>query len=638
MVFSIKQYLGGFQDTFVTKLSAGAGALVYSTYLGGSDYEQIGGLALDSSGAAYVTGTTYSTNFPTVSAYQAAAGGDIDAFLAKLNGTGGVVFSTYLGGTGGEFGIGIAVDGSGRAYVTGSTTSNNFPSACQAGDAPENAFIVGVDPTGNTLIYYATLGGSLADSGNAIAIDAGGTAAFVAGETQNVFPTTAGAFQTTPGGNQDGFVTKLSLTPPALPTSIAVAGGSPQSTVVNTPFGAPLQVRVMDAGGAPVGNYDVLFTPGPSGSGASANAPSHATTDCNGVAMVNATANSIAGSYEMKSTVNGVSGQVSVPFELTNIAGSPARLTFLVQPTDTPAGSPIVPVTVLVTDASDNPVNGASVTMGLVAGGPLNGPTSVISDSSGKATFPNLSINTVGNYRMQASTVGAAPATSNPFNILGAAAQKITIAGGSGQTTAVNTAFASPLKALVQDAFNNPVPGASVTFAVPSSGASGTFGGSVTVTTDANGFASSPVLTANSQAGPFTGTAGVAGVTPASYALTNVPGTANKLVFVQQPSDSAAGDSINPPVTVQIEDSFGNKVNASGTSITLQLLPSGTVFGTPTRSTDSTGLATFASINVTLVGQYQLLAVASGLTSATSNSFTIRANRVNSLRITGGTP
>ena len=239
---------------------------------------------------------------------------------------------------------------------------------------------------------------------------------------------------------------------------------------------------------------------------------------------------------------------------------------------------------------------------------------------------------------MQASTVGAPPATSNPFNILGAAAQKITVAGGSGQSTAVGTAFASPLKALVQDAFNNPVAGASVTFAVPSTRPSGAFGGSVTVVTDANGFASSPVLTANSQVGAFTATASLstAGISPANFSLTNIAGAANKLVFIQQPSDAAAGDNITPAVTVQVEDAFGNKVTTAGLSITLQLLPSGTVFGTPTRSTDATGLATFASINVTTVGQYQLLAVASGLTSATSNNFTIRANHVNSLRITGG--
>jgi hypothetical protein len=104
--------------------------LAYSTYLGGSDTDGGGGIAVDTSGNAYATGATYSTNFPTANPLQAANQGLGDAFVAKLNAAGSaLVYSTYLGGSGDESGQGIAVDPSGNAYITGQTTSTNFPTA-----------------------------------------------------------------------------------------------------------------------------------------------------------------------------------------------------------------------------------------------------------------------------------------------------------------------------------------------------------------------------------------------------------------------------------------------------------------------------------------------------------------------------
>jgi len=121
------------QTAFVAKLNATGSALVYSTFLGGGGQEQGAGIAVDSAGNAYVTGYTASANFPMVNAFQATLGGGIDAFVAKLNATGSaLVYSTFLGGTGGVFGgaeegTGIAVDSAGNAYVTGYTASSNFP-------------------------------------------------------------------------------------------------------------------------------------------------------------------------------------------------------------------------------------------------------------------------------------------------------------------------------------------------------------------------------------------------------------------------------------------------------------------------------------------------------------------------------
>jgi hypothetical protein len=119
---------GGSVDVFVTKLNATGTGLIYSTYLGGSDYDFGLGIAVDGSGSAYVTGYTSSTNYHiTTGAFQTTNGGDRDVFVTKLNATGtGLMYSTYLGGSGSDEGYSIAVDGSGSAYVTGHTTSTNY--------------------------------------------------------------------------------------------------------------------------------------------------------------------------------------------------------------------------------------------------------------------------------------------------------------------------------------------------------------------------------------------------------------------------------------------------------------------------------------------------------------------------------
>lgn len=112
----------------MTKINPTGSALVYSTYLDGSSYDHGNGIAADNSGDAYITGDTTSTNFPTMNPLQPANGGGIDAFVSKLNPSGSaLVYSTYLGGSGTDYGQGIAVDTSGSAYVSGSTGSTNFP-------------------------------------------------------------------------------------------------------------------------------------------------------------------------------------------------------------------------------------------------------------------------------------------------------------------------------------------------------------------------------------------------------------------------------------------------------------------------------------------------------------------------------
>ncbi len=183
---------GGNNDAFVTKLNAAGNALTYSSYLGGDSDDFGTGIAVDAAGNVYVTGTTDSQNFPTLNAIQPALGGFEDAFVTKLNAAGSaLVYSTYLGGTDLEEGAGIAVDTAGNAYVTGRTRSANFPTvnpfqpALGGGDCSGNpcldAFVTKLSSTGSALVYSTYLGGSADDLGEAITVDSDGNAYMTGG-------------------------------------------------------------------------------------------------------------------------------------------------------------------------------------------------------------------------------------------------------------------------------------------------------------------------------------------------------------------------------------------------------------------------------------------------------------------------
>jgi len=205
----------GSSDAFVAKLNPSGAALVYSTYLGGSNQDYGAGIAVDSGGDAYLTGYTWSNNFPLQNARQAAFGGAIDAFVAKLNPSGnGLLYSTYLGGSNQDFGDAIAVDGTGSAYVTGQTYSADFPTqsalqgTCGSCSGASDTFVTKFSADGSTLAYSTYLGGSSYDYGQAIAVDGAGNA-YITGATSSANFPVQGALQGTNGGGYDAFVTKL---------------------------------------------------------------------------------------------------------------------------------------------------------------------------------------------------------------------------------------------------------------------------------------------------------------------------------------------------------------------------------------------------------------------------------------------
>ena len=242
-------YGGGTFDAFVFKLNPTGATLVYSAYLGGSLEDQGNGVAIDTAGNAYVTGYTVSTNFPTVTPFQATnAGGAFDAFVTKVNAAGTAFsYSTYLGGNSGDEGNGIAVDTSGNAYVTGSTPSTNFPTAnafqpsnsgMERWGQSTDAFVTKLNPAGTGLVYSTYLGGNVphpdafgvyfaSDTGLSIAVDASGSAYVAGGTGSTDFPVTNAYQWSNPSYNDTAFVTKFAPSGSSLVYSTYLGGSSP---------------------------------------------------------------------------------------------------------------------------------------------------------------------------------------------------------------------------------------------------------------------------------------------------------------------------------------------------------------------------------------------------------------------------
>jgi hypothetical protein len=204
-------------DVGVVKLNAAGNDLVYSTFVGGARWEIPFSVDLDSSGYAYIAGQTQTTAFPTTpGAYDNIYGGSSEAFVIKLNPTGSdLVYSTFLGGASSETAYSIAVDSWGDVYVTGMTSSSDFPTTPGAFDETlgqsGDVFVTKVNATGSDVVYSTFLGAGGEDVGQGIAADHDGCA-YVCGVTySNNFPSTPGAFQEShhDPAYAEGFVTKL---------------------------------------------------------------------------------------------------------------------------------------------------------------------------------------------------------------------------------------------------------------------------------------------------------------------------------------------------------------------------------------------------------------------------------------------
>jgi len=203
--------LGGAEDAFVAKVTA-SGTLAWSSYLGGSENSDWGlGIAVDAAGNCYLTGCTWSSDFPTASGFDTSLGGFCDAYVAQVTTSGTFVWGSYLGGSSYDYGNGIAVDGAGNSYLTGETDSSDFPTTggfdMGGGGWPGDAFLAKVTASG-TLAWSSCLGGSDTDVGTRIAVDGAGNCYLSGWTSSSDFPT-SGGFDTSHGGQNDAFVAKV---------------------------------------------------------------------------------------------------------------------------------------------------------------------------------------------------------------------------------------------------------------------------------------------------------------------------------------------------------------------------------------------------------------------------------------------
>jgi hypothetical protein len=572
---------GTFFTGFVTEINPNGTALVYSTFLGGTDSqfdaptgENARGIALDGNGDAFVVGYTASPDFPvTTGAFQTSITNfDGAGFVAELNPAGtGLVYATFLGGgSGGSQANAVAVDSAGDAYVGGDTSSPDFPVSTNAvqpqfpsGSNVTAAFVTKLNPSGTGALYSTFLGGSTSsesdgqgDAVYAIAIDASGDA-FVSGDTASTtFPVTSGAFQTTnlnPHGNEQssGFVAKLNPTGESLLYSTYLGGNYP--TVVYA-----LQIdpagRAYVAGNTLASNFPVTSgalqstdpTTSTFGSGFVSELNPEGSELLNSTYLGGTNGSTISG-LSLDSSLNvyvaGTTSSTNFPvtagaFQTTNNDsefGSPTGSAFISEIELNAATTKIATTTTIT--ANPNPqVAGGTVTFTVTvtpesgSGTPTGNITTTIDGNAGPTlqltngtvSYPTSSLTAgshtiVATYGGDTSYSGSSGSVDETIQPASSSAASISVVSGSGQTAAYGSAFANPLVVIVKDSSGNPVSGATVTF----TGAGLSFS-SNTATTGSNGEAS--VTATAIAAGALTATASTTGVTgTASFLLNATP-------------------------------------------------------------------------------------------------------------------
>lgn len=254
--------MGGVQDAFVAKFTASGSLLLYCTYLGGDQRETAYAIALDPSGDAYVTGITGSAGWATDGAYNQTFQGGVDVFVAKLNPSGSsLLYATFLGGSGSDWGTGIALDSSGGVYISGFTSSSGWATdgAFDTTALPSNdVFVAKLSPSGSALVYATYLGLNSSLSLPNVAIDRLGNAC-VTGETTTAGWATPGAYQVQYAGGIDDFVAKISANGASLIWGTYLGGAAADySNAIALDGDGNVYVagETYSAGGATAGAYD----------------------------------------------------------------------------------------------------------------------------------------------------------------------------------------------------------------------------------------------------------------------------------------------------------------------------------------------------------------------------------------------
>ncbi|BAY98518.1 hypothetical protein NIES37_24680 [Tolypothrix tenuis PCC 7101] len=426
---------------------------------------------------------------------------------------------------------------------------------------------------------------------------------------------------------------------PDVASAIIATGGTPQTTVVNTAFTNPLQAKVQDQYGNAIANATVTFNAPTGGATASFTGNTSLTTDSAGNVSIPVTANTVAGSYNI--TAN--SGALTpASFSLIN---NPDIAAAIIATGGTPQTTVVNtaftnPLQAKVQDQYGNAIANATVTFnaptsGATAG--FTGNTTLTTDSAGNVSIPVTANTVAGGYAVTANSGALTPAnfslTNNPD-----VASAIIATGGTPQTTVVNTAFTNPLQAKVQDQYGNAIANATVTFNAPTGGATASFTGNTSLTTDSAGNVSIPV-TANTVAGSYNITANSGALTPASFSLINNPDIAAAIIATGgTPQTTVVNTAFTNPLQAKVQDQYGNAI--ANATVTFNAPTSGATAGftgNTTLTTDSSGNVSIPVTANTVAGSYNITANSGSLTPA-SFSLINNPDVAAAIIATGGTP
>ena len=565
-------FRGGSADAFVTKLNAAGTAAIYSTYLGGSAVDTGEAIAVDSRGSAFIAGQTTSTDFPiTPGAFQLTRRSVQSAFVSKLDSTGALIYSTYLGGSANEFpdlgdsAGGIAIDAGGNAYIIGLTTCRDFPTTAsgfkKTYSGSGDAFVTKLNVAGTTVIYSTYLGGAAIDVATAIAVDSNGNA-YVTGMTGSTdFPITANAYQTNNAGGTlletDVFVTKLDPTGGVLQYS-TFAGGRDDE---NSPA-----IAVDSAGSAYV-----------AGTTFSSNFPTTAgavrTSFGGGADDVFLFKLDPGGSKLIYSTYLGGNGNELAGGVAVDSAGN-AHVTGRTNSSNFPSSSSAVQMQKSGGDdvfiSKINASGSALLYSTFLGGSGTELAFGIAVDASGNVYVAGVTNSTnfpVTPGSLKTSNASGADGFVAKIDLISGVAASFGVASGNNQSGAASTGLANPISVFVKDGRGNAASGVTVTFTA----ANATVNPAI-ATTDAQGIASTRV-TLGSSAGTASVTATIPGLPPVVFMAT-IQGPAAQIAI----SGVVNGASFAPNVARNsIVTIFG--ANMATTTVTASSAPLSVVLG-----------------------------------------------------------
>ncbi len=416
---------------------------------------------------------------------------------------------------------------------------------------------------------------------------------------------------------------------------VVTAGSASQLSIVTQPSSSvssgtsfPQQpvVQVMDAAGNPVDGI-VVTAAIASGGGTLGGTVTATSTPSGAAAFTDLAISGSAGSRSLSFSAPNVSAVISSPISV--VAGAASQLSITTQPSSSvPSGTlfPQQPV-VQVTDAANNPVSGVVVTAAIgTGGGTLGGTVTATSNASGAASFIDLSITgTAGDRTLDFSATGIPAVSSNKISLTASASQ-LSIKTQPSSSAQSGVVFARQPVIQVKDASNNPVAGISVTAAIASGG--GTLGGTATAVSNASGVASFTDLSISGVIGNRTLSFSATGAPTVTSSPVNLTaGPASQLAITTQPAASAlAGVAFLPQPVIRLRDADGNFVNQSGFAVTAAIdtgSGGGTLGGTLTVNTSSTGTATFTNLKLSQAGTYTLSFSSGALTPVISITITV---------------